>query len=255
MDLRDFLGVIWRWKILVIIVTLLVGGGVAYLEMNTPATYSAEATLLVGLDEISLISPNAVAVVQSGERLSATYAEMIQSSDVLQKAAETSGVYSNGNVFRGKLSTTTVKNTPVLKVMITDTDPQKAKDAVNAVAEAFLVYVDDIGTKSIDNSRKSLDEELASVETELIQLRAQPDVNAGRIAALEVRRDALITQYGEVVGRGKSGDVTITAFAESAVRTSRSTFTNILLASVIGLVGGIAMAFLAEGVKNAITYE
>jgi len=206
----------------------------------------------VGLDEISLISPNAVAVVQSGERLSATYAEMIQSSDVLDIAAKDSSVYSSGNAFRGRLSTSTVKNTPVLKVSITDTDPQKAKDAVNAVADAFLVYVDEIGTRSIESSRKTLDDELAAVETELIQLRQAPEVNAGRIAALEVRRDALISQYGEVVARGKSGDVTVTAFAESATRTSRSTFTNILLATVIGLVGGITMAFVAEGIRNAI---
>lgn len=252
MDLREFLLVIWRWKLVVLAVVLVSCLVLVFYGVKEPAVYSAETTLIVGLDEISVLSPNSVAVVQSGEQFGSTFGEMIQSKKVLQRAAEISSVHQSESELRGKINTEVVLKTPALTLSFMDSDPDKAIEGANSVSQAFIEYLGGVGAATVEKNQLALEEALVVIETKLAEEAGKPAPDFARVAALEGQRDILLNEFKETVGEKVSaGDVSVSLPAETASRVSSGWATRLGITFLIGLVSGVAVAFIGEGIRRA----
>jgi uncharacterized protein involved in exopolysaccharide biosynthesis len=142
---RNFLTILFKWKWLILGCCLAVALPIAIVTLSRP-------TLYVSVSKVILKSERADTAITAGERERLqsdidyrrgienainTEIQIIRSRDVLQKAykvlqlpAENLNVFSNLNV-------TPIKDSNIIQVAVTYTDPEVAVRAVNALVDAY----------------------------------------------------------------------------------------------------------------------
>lgn len=254
MDLVDFIGVIRKWKWLVLPIVLLVTGYTIVTGTRSPATYRAEAMVVAGLSQIASSSSGGISIAQSGERIGATYAELVTAQPVLEKAIEKAGLDWQPTLLRGIIATEIPRNTPVLKVSVTDSDPARAQLLANSVAEAFVEYIQDVSTVGGDAAKGILTSELDSIEKDIVDYQTGAiKLTEAQNRALQDRRDTVLREYTDLLDQqARAGDVRVANPADDVERTGSTTLQRALIAFGISLVAGVALAFVAEGISKSV---
>ena len=132
-DLRE-LGYM-LWKHIVQIVMCLVAGAVlafCYTTFLVTKQYTATASMYVIGNQNSVIDMSAL---QIGSQVTADYQELITSEGLLNGVIDDLKLDMNYNTLVSKISLTNPSGTRVLKISVTDSDPQMAADIANAVAK------------------------------------------------------------------------------------------------------------------------
>ncbi len=144
MELRTYLNLIRR-RLALIIVTMIVGGAVAYTVSNTEPVYAAESTIYVGSNTFTVDDPLSL----SGDRTAAiagltrTFAAMIDSKPIAQAALELAGASGEADDVVQDLAAEVEFNTNLIRITFTDPDPEIARTIANAVADAFAEGIQD----------------------------------------------------------------------------------------------------------------
>jgi Mrp family chromosome partitioning ATPase len=127
-DVRDLLAVIWRRKLLFLVVLVLeLGATVAFL-VTAPKSYTANATLSVSPKASLINSPGNFATLQ------ATVGQLAKSSDVLTGAQARTTVRRPLKALRENVSGTLVQGTVLVRIKVVDHDPVAAAALADAVA-------------------------------------------------------------------------------------------------------------------------
>jgi uncharacterized protein involved in exopolysaccharide biosynthesis len=138
-NLMDYLKVLWRWKFLIIGGTILgmVIAAVLSGPSKQPIVYKAGVLLLIA-------DPKPGRTIE-GDKLPTmnTYITMIKSRSVAAKAVEKFGLDQppyqvTPEGLMGMIVAEPVTGTNLLRLVITHTDPEKARDLANAVANAAV---------------------------------------------------------------------------------------------------------------------
>ncbi len=124
-----------RWWLLVL--GPLLAGLVAYAvsKQMTPV-FRATATVLVNQTQVPG-SPQYNDVLMS-ERLTTTYAELVQRRPVMQAVIDDLDLVMSPEELAGRVSVATIRNTTLLRISAEDHDPAVAAKTANAVATAFI---------------------------------------------------------------------------------------------------------------------
>jgi capsular polysaccharide biosynthesis protein len=253
MDLIEFIGVIRGWKWLVLAVIVVVTSYTVFSSARTPASYSAEATVVAGLSQITSSSTLGISMAQSGERISGTYAELVNAQPVIEKALEKAGLDWSIASLRPLVSATTTKNTPVMRIKVVDSDADRAKLLANSVSDAFVEYIKDVSKTSILEAQAETIKQLNDVNKELAALTASSPGDAGLIRAVQDRRDSILKEYQSLLDqRSHAGDVRVVDPAETVSQTGMPPSQRVTIGFVISLVAGIVLAFIAEAVRKSV---
>lgn len=253
MELSEVIGVIRRWKWLVLPVVVLVTGYTIYSGLQSKPSYNAEATVVSGFSQIAEGGNNSINVVQSGERVGLTYAELITTQPVLESALKKAGLDWNPSTLAGIISVTPVKSTSILKIDVTDTDGDQAVLLANSVADAFVDYVKDTAKNGNAASVAAVTDDLNSVEAQLASAKASPAQDQGKINALQDRRDEILKEYQALLDQDiQSGDIMVANPADFAQAGGIQLGQRIAIGFVISLVAGIVLAFIAEAVRKSL---
>jgi succinoglycan biosynthesis transport protein ExoP len=144
MELREYFRLLLRrWPVLVL--TMVVGAGIAYVATDRTPRYEASALILVSPERFMLeteganVSFDRIAVI---DRLLLSYSAMIKSSTISTAAAAQLDVDRSPKSVIGAVSADVVTGTQLLSVSATAEDPAAARDIANAVADAFVDAVD-----------------------------------------------------------------------------------------------------------------
>ena len=194
LDVRQYLNFVWRhWMFIASVTALVFVIGVVYLARTTPL-YTATAQVLLerpakaptdtgstdyGFGDYSFIE-NQLAIIRSDpllrrvvvkERLAEPRptAKEAQSTDAGKEspaAAEEQSILDAINSLRGALAVTRSGQALVLSISITSTDPAKAAQLANAVANAYVV-------NQLDARFESAKEASAWLSDRLVELRQQ----------------------------------------------------------------------------------
>ena len=78
------------------------------------------------------------------QRLVSTYGEIVKMRVVADKVIENLGLDISYNEFGSKVSVNLVKDTEIIKLQVTDNNPELATDIANETAEVFMKSVKDI---------------------------------------------------------------------------------------------------------------
>jgi len=163
-EIRKHLSTLIRWLWLIVLCTAL-GGVLAYVVSSraTPV-YSATATLLVSqasgsgvYDYTSLIT---------SERLARTYSAMLTGRPVMEAVIQQLGLDASPDALVRRISVELVRDTQLIRLSVEDTDPARAAQIANAVADVFALQ-----NQSMQQVRYA--ESLANIQQQMDELALQ----------------------------------------------------------------------------------
>ncbi len=270
MELRQYLALVRKWMWLLILTTAIAAVSSYYYSSTMRPTYRAETTVMVGR---ILENPNPTAMdVYTTNNLAQTYALLVTQPPVLQGTAEALNWRESWQTLYFKISVTTAGN-QLLRIAVTDHDPQTAKALADEVARQLIEH------SPISSQQKQIEEQRAFVTAQLDQLRLQIETaqktltSLNNQAALEndpTRLNDLNNRISTLQGRigdwqknyaslssllstGSNLFLTILATAQ-VPRTpiSPNISQNVLFAALAGLVLGGAAVLLLEYLDDTI---
>lgn len=134
------------WLIVVILLTVLVGGEVYTTLLKTPLYESKTNVVLISDSSSKQITTNDVTL---SNNLVKTYSEIVKSRSVLNKVIENLKLSESYEGLVGKITVSSVTSTQLITIRISDKDSAKAKTIANEVAKVFKSEIKDI--YGIDN--------------------------------------------------------------------------------------------------------
>jgi capsular polysaccharide biosynthesis protein len=134
MELRRYLRLL-RQRILLILVTTIVGAAAGYLASPRQAVYQTQAELYVGSLQVGLqqlYAQNQVGII------AASYAEMIPSAVIAQKALALTGAPRTAGQVISETKAAVIPDTSLLVVTVRDPNPVVAQELANGMSTAFV---------------------------------------------------------------------------------------------------------------------
>ncbi len=264
MELRTYLGILWRRK-WVIIITLVVTVTLTLIGtlMATPK-YVASTTLRV----MTVSSGSFLSVrydTQYTDRLMNTYAKIAISGSILQELMQKLQIDH-----LPKIEVEIIAHTELVKITVEDPDPTLASGAANALAQILidqsrkLLYT--VGGRT---AQQILSEQLAQAGNELDEARREYDwlatqfpedservIGAKRSITLKENTYAMILEQYEQARIREAMLANPVSVVEPAV-VPRSPAKprkklNLALGFMVGLVGGVGLAFLFENLDTTL---
>lgn len=143
-DARELLGYI-RSKIPVLIFIIFIvciGGSLYSIFFKTPL-YQSSATIVLASGENSG-STALQADVTLNQKLVGTYQEIVKSRSVVESVITSLDLKQSYEEILGKISVSSVTNTEIIKLTVTEEDPKSAKEIASSLASAFSKEVANI---------------------------------------------------------------------------------------------------------------
>lgn len=259
MELVDFIRVVIRWKWLVLTLVFIFTGYSFFSAVRSQEKYRAEATIVTGLSQISLLATGgsdigSIDIANHGDNIAATYAEIITSQPVLSRALKQTGLDLPAEALKGKIHTSISKDTPVLKVSVEDTDAERAIVLANALSETFVQYIKDTGQATLDSAKYRISQELTSVQNEIYVEQEADESNSTKMKVLQDKRDLLLGEYNDVLKLElRAGDMNVVDPANSSKVVETKTNQKAMIVFLAGMMVAGMAAFVAEGVSRAKT--
>ena len=234
-DLRAYLSPIWRWKWVIVAITILAAGVTYALTVHEAKTYTSTARLLVqNADPAASVASS----VTAGQTLNTPTPQALANvATQITGQVNTASVYhllGGATGSAGTVAATPESTSTVIDVSASSHSPALAARLANTYVSAFLAS-----------------------QSQSVSAAATSDVTAARatLAALPggpataAQRDALLTQiaqYNTIARNPLPGaqvvDPAVAPTAPSAPKPAR----NAILAAVVGLLLGIGLAFLLD---------
>ena len=192
-ELIALLGYARRWWWLLVLLPVLAGIIANELISRQHPLYAASATLLISPGQSNGNSTD-MSSIQSGQRLAATYQQLVATEPVLGPVAERLGPPFTVGGLQGAVSAGTVSDTQLLRITVSDTDPEVAARIANWVAAEFQDFISRQELVSTDYSQAGLDTLIQSTEQQIADTQA-------RIQGLEAVGERSTSQEAELNGQ------------------------------------------------------
>jgi len=261
MDLKSYLAILKGniWVILITtMVTVVVAAAISF--MMTPI-YSATTTLRIASASTGTV---AYSDYVYAERLLNTYIKLATSRPVLDELRTELGIQQ-----LPEIKVEVIPNTELIKVTVDSSDPQLAQISANALADILVVKGKELYSGGEQSTQEILLEQIKLAEEELTQAREEYDAylssnpeDSVRLAAMsdaiklkENTYASLLELYDDARLKEIIRANTITV-VEPAVAPSTPSkpnkFMNIALGLVVGLAGGVGLAFFFESLGTGL---
>jgi succinoglycan biosynthesis transport protein ExoP len=136
MELTRYFSLLRRWWWLLVAGTLLAGSASYVISESLTPIYRSTATLLVNQTQ----TPGTIAYndVLTSERLTQTYAQLIDQRPVVQAVIDELDLPYSREQLSGMMSVRAVTDTQLLKLSVENADPLLASDIANTAASVFI---------------------------------------------------------------------------------------------------------------------
>jgi capsular exopolysaccharide synthesis family protein len=199
-DLRQVLRSVRRWWwIAILCPALIVMLAFLYTSRQLPM-YEAQAKLLVDPSGNGQSDYN---TILSAERMTKTYEKLVKNRQVLEHVVTNLSLPFSTDVLSGMISAKADGDTQLLIVSVADTEPERAAQIANEVAEQFAAYVRDTSSSSSGETLAQLNTAIAEIETkmdeteaEIAELETGPDANSATVEDQLATLNATLDQYG-----------------------------------------------------------
>lgn len=245
----EYLAILRARKWTVILVTLLVVAGTLFFSFRQTPIYQSTAKILVKpvASPTQVTQPTTTLISLETER------EIMQSTEVAQRAAENMDPPESADALVGHLDVSIPGETQILEVTFSDPNPLRAEDGAAAFTDAYLAYKTEQDTQAIEELRRPLQSQIDELTGQLEAINADGDSGATQdrdalITQIAVLRSQLAPLNGLVVD---PGDVIQAANLPSKA-ASPNHLLNLALALIVGLALGLALAFLRERLDDRL---
>ncbi len=263
MELAQYWAAVGRRKG-IILLTILVAMAIALLaSFLLPPTYTATVTLRISSPTTGqFLSQNYD--LQYADRLMNTYSKLAVSGPVLSQLQQSLGLSKPPAV-----SVDIPANTELMRISVEDGDPNRAAAAANMVANLLMQDFKAHYGENATNAQNALETQLAQAQNDLNQSLAKynalsnnKSADPGQVAAAKADLDAkqqaytnLLSQVDQarLAGATQGSTFSIVDPALPPLAPSRpNKVLNLGLGLVVGLIGGLGLAFLFENLDSTL---
>lgn len=206
MELRQYTAILWRWKWLLVVCTLL-GAASAYIVSSlTAPVFEASTTLLI--NEAPDSRSFYYAAPLTSERLARTYAGLLTTRPVLEEALFRLELGIDADDLEDVVDVQLVRDTQLIELTVEDANPSRAAILANSIVEVFADQNDALQASRFAASKASLSaqldkltEQIRGAEEQIASLyleQAAPNLatDAGIVALDTTRSDSRAAELG-----------------------------------------------------------
>lgn len=146
-DLKQLVKLFWNKRLhITIITTIFIVIGIIYSFAFVTPKYQSYTTLVLAQKELS--EDTSAEITQSditlNQKLIATYSELIKTKNILRSVINNLGLKINEDTLRNNVKVTSVEDTELIKISVTNENPTDAKNIANEIAKIFSQKVSEI---------------------------------------------------------------------------------------------------------------
>lgn len=146
LDLKEIFNLFWNKKVqILLIVSIFMVIGVIYSLGFVKPVYTSSTTLVLAKMDDKNDGKGESSVTTSdltlNSKLVSTYSELVKSKKVLRAVIANLGMNLDENVLRNNVSVSSVKNTELIEIKVTNEDPAVAAKVANEIAKVFTENV------------------------------------------------------------------------------------------------------------------
>lgn len=264
MELERLFAVLRKWWWFMLLATLVAGASSFLAVSRQPTIYQARAVLIVGN---VLNSPNPTgSQISLPEQLAALYTPIAETQTVRDQTKEALGLKSLPNYVARS-----VPNTPFIEIVVTDTNPDRAKAVANELANQLVLQSPaapdpkDVERDQFIN-RQLVDLQVSIEETEAEILAKEDELqkvtSARDIATLEAEIEGLRSKlrstrsiygdYADLIGSGAVNSISPFSSADFAAPIGPNSMMTIVTVAAIGFVLAFGAAYLLEYLDDTV---
>ncbi len=241
--LRDYLAVVRRRKWIILQAVILIPLAALVLSVRQHKVYQAKAQVLLTMQDLgrALTGFGAPDVNQDATRISQTQANIARTPEVADRALAKAGIRDRSGYRLLAASKVTADPTSnLLFFSARDRDPATAVRLVNAYANGYVDYKQQLDTASIKKAE-------SGVRDRLSQLRKNGQESSRLFTNLADRLDQL-----EQMKALQSSNASVVRTADFARQVEPQPLRNGIIGLALGLVLGLALAFLRDALDTRV---
>lgn len=265
-ELRQYVALLRRWFWLLALATVLAGAAAFLASSQMTPVYQASTTVLIREADNSIDASDYRSIITS-ERLARTYAEMMKNTPILETVRKQVGSPVSIRALKGAISVQPVRDTQLIEINVEDTNPDQAAAIANTLVNVFSDRNQQIQSSRFAASKESLRTKLDEVEQQIQETRAALNADNAEAGANESDRlETTLRQYEQTYAsllqsyeqirvaeaQSTSGIVQVEPATTPTNPVRPRTFTNVLLAAVVGLMLAVGAVFLYEYLDDTL---
>ena len=140
LDLKELLTLFWNKKVkILLIVAIFAALGFIYTMGFVTPEYTSSTTLLLVNSNSTSTTTNAIttADINLNSKLVSTYSELVRSKKILGPVIENLGINISYDKLKNNVSVSSVKDTELIKITVTNEDATAAAKITNEIAKVF----------------------------------------------------------------------------------------------------------------------
>lgn len=242
-SLRDYLRVLLRHRLLIAVAALAAPAAAVLLSLEQAPRYEASAEVLLSRQNLAsmLTGTTDPTVYQQADRVAETQAQLARVPLVAQRTLEAAGLRGRtAEDFLAASKVTPATNADLLTFAVTDESPEIAVKLATGYARQFTRYRLELDTAAIARAR-------SEVEAKIGQLEAAGDTRSSLYASL-VEKDQQLRTLEAL----QTSNAYVVRSADTARKVAPRPVRNGLLGLAVGLVLGVALAFLREALDTRV---
>jgi capsular polysaccharide biosynthesis protein/Mrp family chromosome partitioning ATPase len=243
--LREYLDILRRNRWVVLAAVIIVPAVAIMLSLAQPVRYAATARVLLNTQNLASSSLATTQQVPASpvppDRVADTQAQLARVTTVMQRVQRSGS--AAGMTIQQLLSSSSVSSDPnadLLSFTVTAATPERAEAIATAYATAFTRYRSGLDTAPVRRAQ-------AHVQTLLTELEAQGRTGSSLYRSLQAKDQSL--QSLEVL---RTSNATVVQQAMTATQVQPKTARNALIGIALGLLLGIALAFLRQALDGRV---
>ena len=183
-ELRWIFAVIRRWWWLIIGLALL-AAIIAYIVTSImPPVYESSAMLLVNPSKNSTASQ--YNDLMAGTQLALTYSQMLTDRPVLETVISDLGLKQSADALAKQITAEPVRNSQIIKLTVTDSNPGQAALIANTLAQAFTRRVEELSAKRYAGAIQNAKDRMEDLQAQMKDLQAQIDTTRSQKVTKDV---------------------------------------------------------------------
>ena len=146
-DLKEFIMLFWNKKVSIILITIIfMFIGIIYSVGFVTPKYTSSTTLLLATSESSNSKTNTITTsdITLNSKLVSTYSELVKSKNVTRQVISNLGINETEDELRNSITVSSVKDTELIKISVTDKNATNAYNIANEIAKVFTQKVSEI---------------------------------------------------------------------------------------------------------------
>lgn len=146
-DLKEFVMLFWDRKVSIILITIIfMFIGIIYSVGFVTPKYTSSTTLLLATSESANSKTNTITTsdITLNSKLVSTYSELVKSKNVTRQVISNLGIDETEDELRNSITVSSVKDTELIKISVTDKNATNAYNIANEIAKVFTQKVSEI---------------------------------------------------------------------------------------------------------------